>query len=169
MAVQDASTDASGADVDEGRALTLGLRAVTLAVQNFRLRAARATFDVGATEMMALAELYAFGPSSPGDLAQFLSITSASTTSLLDRLERAGHVARSPHPSDRRRIVVELTPPAAARLEVMFSFTGEATARAVRGLGPGERAAVLAFLREVAQAYDQIDPSSWMQEPSPAR
>ena len=76
--------------------------------------------DVGANEMMALAQLFTVGPCSPTELAAFLSMTTASVTSLLDRLQRAGHVVRRQHPSDRRRVVVELTPRARDTLAAMF-------------------------------------------------
>lgn len=36
---------------------------------------------------------------TPGSLSEYLKISSASTTKLLDRLEDAGHIERSPHPS----------------------------------------------------------------------
>ena len=40
---------------------------------------------------------------TPGAIAQALEISSASTTKLLDRLERAGHIRRAPHPSTAAR------------------------------------------------------------------
>ena len=44
------------------------------------------------------------------DLAGRLGVTTGSLTVLADRLEEAGFVARRPHESDRRSIVVGLTP-----------------------------------------------------------
>lgn len=43
------------------------------------------------------------------DIANLLNITSASTTSLVDRLCKSGHVRRIPHPTDRRAVVLEAT------------------------------------------------------------
>ncbi|RZQ60258.1 MarR family winged helix-turn-helix transcriptional regulator [Amycolatopsis suaedae] len=43
------------------------------------------------------------------ELAERLGIRSASATEMVDRLVAAGHVRRRKHPTDRRRIVVELT------------------------------------------------------------
>lgn len=45
----------------------------------------------------------------PHDIATHLSITSASTTKLLERLETSGHLERRAHPTDRRARVVVLT------------------------------------------------------------
>lgn len=49
-------------------------------------------------------------PATPSMLAAHLGITTASTTKLLDRLERGGHIERHPHPNDRRAITVTVTP-----------------------------------------------------------
>ena len=138
--------------------LALALRQVTLAVQRYRLRAARAGFGVGANEMMALAQLFTVGPCNPTELAAFLSMTTASVTNLLDRLQRAGHVVRRPHPSDRRKVVVELTPRARDKMAAMFQFAGAATAYAARSMSPSELGNVLRFLHDVTEAYDRIDP-----------
>ena len=46
---------------------------------------------------------------SPKHIADRLIISRASVTSLLDSLEKRGFVKRQPHPSDRRRLLVELT------------------------------------------------------------
>jgi DNA-binding MarR family transcriptional regulator len=46
---------------------------------------------------------------TPADISRHLRISTASTTKLLDRLAAAGHVVRSPHPTDRRALVVQLT------------------------------------------------------------
>jgi DNA-binding MarR family transcriptional regulator len=146
--------------VEDPAELALAVRQVTLAVQRYRLRAARAGFNVGASQMMALAQLFTVGPCSPTELAAFMSMTTASVTSLLDRLQRAGHVLRRPHPSDRRKVIVELTPPARETMALMFGFTGAATAHAARGLNPSERNLILRFLHNVTEAYDRIDPAA---------
>lgn len=43
---------------------------------------------------------------TPVTLSRYLGITSASTTALLDRLEKSGHLTRSPNPDDRRSVLV---------------------------------------------------------------
>lgn len=47
---------------------------------------------------------------SPSELAEIVLRSSGGMTQILDRLERAGYVGRTADPSDRRKIVVELTP-----------------------------------------------------------
>src|SRR4051794_235413 len=45
-----------------------------------------------------------------GDFTGALKLTSSGTTKRLDRLERAGLIARSPDPDDRRGTLITLTP-----------------------------------------------------------
>lgn len=49
------------------------------------------------------------GPMSAGELARATGLSSAATTTLLDRLEDREFVQRQRDPDDRRRVVVELT------------------------------------------------------------
>ncbi|WP_277603904.1 MarR family transcriptional regulator [Agrococcus sp. ARC_14] len=42
-------------------------------------------------------------------LAEHLGLQGSSVTKLLDRLERAGHIRREPHPSDRRALSIVVT------------------------------------------------------------
>jgi DNA-binding MarR family transcriptional regulator len=42
----------------------------------------------------------------PADLSRQLNLSTASVTSLLDRLERNGHIERVRHPTDRRGVTV---------------------------------------------------------------
>jgi DNA-binding MarR family transcriptional regulator len=46
---------------------------------------------------------------SPTELAEIVLRSTGGMTQILDRLERAGLVARAPDPDDRRKIVVQLT------------------------------------------------------------
>lgn len=66
------------------------------------------------TDMRALHFLIACENSgvvaTPGAIAAHLCISTASTTKLLDRLERGAHVVRSPHPSDRRALAIAISP-----------------------------------------------------------
>src|SRR5918994_7768309 len=57
----------------------------------------------------ALEALDEHGPLTPGELGALLSLTSGSVTALVDRLERLGSVSRTPHPDDRRKVVVAQT------------------------------------------------------------
>jgi DNA-binding MarR family transcriptional regulator len=46
---------------------------------------------------------------TPRMLADRLGLTTGSVTTMLDRLEKHGYVTRSPHPDDRRKVLVHAT------------------------------------------------------------
>lgn len=48
-------------------------------------------------------------PQSPCDIGEQLSVTRGTVTGLLDSLERQHLVRRTPHPKDRRMLLIELT------------------------------------------------------------
>lgn len=92
----------------------------------------------------------------PADLARLLGVTAAAATGIVDRLEAHGHVERRPHPSDRRRTMVDLTPSgrtqAIGLLAPMFRSLAEADAE----LSDEERAVVTRFLRQATEAMRQV-------------
>jgi DNA-binding MarR family transcriptional regulator len=135
------------------------VRAVVIAAENFRLRAARSVLGVGATEIVALFHLYIEGTSTPTELANRLQITTASVTELAERLGRAGLVRRAPHPHDRRKIVVSLTESAEKTVGDIFGRVGVSTARCTSLLSAEGRATVLRFLHDLAIAYAATSPT----------
>ncbi|GLY67293.1 MarR family transcriptional regulator [Amycolatopsis taiwanensis] len=66
---------------------------------------------LSAIEAKAMDYLSRFGPLTPKDLVRHSGLAPASVTALIDRLERKGMVRRSPHPEDRRKVLIELTRP----------------------------------------------------------
>nr|WP_239521655.1 MarR family transcriptional regulator [Geodermatophilus sabuli] len=94
-------------------------------------------------------------PASPTWLAGQLRMTTASVTALLDRLERAGHVRRTPRTDDRRRVDVVVQPSAK---ELGWSFFGpliDATVAVLDRRTPAERAVIDGFLDDMVAAVEQ--------------
>lgn len=60
------------------------------------------------------------GPMSAGELARATGLSSAATTTLLDRLESRELVQRQRDPNDRRRVVVQLTDSARDQLDAFY-------------------------------------------------
>jgi DNA-binding MarR family transcriptional regulator len=56
------------------------------------------------------------GPKSAGELTAGTGLSSAATTSLIDRLEHKGFVQRVRDPGDRRRVLVQMTADGATRV-----------------------------------------------------
>ncbi len=50
------------------------------------------------------------GSMSPSEIGERLIVTRATVTGVVDSLERRGYVRRQPNPSDRRSVIIELTP-----------------------------------------------------------
>ncbi|HJS95080.1 MAG TPA: MarR family transcriptional regulator [Solirubrobacteraceae bacterium] len=75
---------------------------------------------VNRTDARCLDILDQHGSMSAGDLANASRLSTGAITAVVDRLERAGYARRVPDPTDRRRVLVELTPKAyAASAELM--------------------------------------------------
>ncbi|WP_114854744.1 MarR family winged helix-turn-helix transcriptional regulator [Brachybacterium sp. YJGR34] len=123
---------------------------------------------LGETDMRALHHLIVCENTgvlaTPGLIAQHLGISSASTTKLLDRLEDAGHVRRSRHPSDRRALVIAITPATrAAALRTLGAMHARKAIVAQR-LSPAEREVVTGFLDDLADELSLAD-IDWAQPP----
>jgi DNA-binding MarR family transcriptional regulator len=74
---------------------------------------AYAEFGLGRPEFDVLATLRRAGEPyelSPGALAASMMLSTGGTTARLDRLEKAGLAERRPSPTDRRGVLVRLTP-----------------------------------------------------------
>lgn len=136
------------------------MRAYRAAESAMRLRT-RDSMGMGEKDLLALRYLLeadrAGTPLSPRDLARRLGISSASTTTLLDRLSRSGHVARRPHPTDRRALVIVATDTAHCEVRSTLGAMHERMMRVARGLSPEEAATVTAFLRAMTEAVEADD------------
>ncbi|SDX34011.1 DNA-binding transcriptional regulator, MarR family [Arthrobacter sp. cf158] len=94
---------------------------------------------------------------TPGAIAARLHISTASTTKLLDRLEKAGHVTRRAHPSDRRALAIAITP---ETHEAAMRTVGRQQAKrflAAARLTSTERDTVMRFLDDMAEEIDVSD------------
>ncbi len=118
-------------------------------------RAALSSLGIGPNDAKVLRFLLQRDPDdepvTPRMLASMLSISSAATTALIDRLAEAGWVEREPYPGDRRSIVVrakiDIDSPARRILSVRRASAVAAAAR----LGPAERRIVADFLDDIAR------------------
>ena len=98
---------------------------------------------------LLMMRLWDAGPQRQVDLAALLDADSATTTRMIQRLERAGFVRRIPSTSDRRVTYVEPTPASMGlRREVERIWT-ELEERTVGHLDDDERATALRVLGEL--------------------
>jgi DNA-binding MarR family transcriptional regulator len=96
-------------------------------------------------------------------IAEQLLVTSGSMTSLLDTLERRGLVERRRHPSDRRKILIDLTDEGQRTVDVYLPAVHGAITRVMAGLTEPERAQLLAALDKVRAGVAGL-----VDEPTPA-
>lgn len=134
------------------------LRAYRAAETAMRRRT-RDSMGMGETDLLALRHLLeaarAGRPVSPRDLAARLGISSASTTTLLDRLTRSGHVHRSPHPTDGRALVVTATEAADAEVRATLGGMHRRLLEVAERLSPEDAGTVVDFLHAVRDALDE--------------
>lgn len=99
---------------------------------------------------------------TPGGIAAHLSISTASTTKLLDRLEKGGHIRRAPHPTDRRALAISITPETRqAAMDTVGKQQAKRFYSAAR-LTPEERDVVIRFLSDMTEEITLKD-EAWAQ------
>jgi DNA-binding MarR family transcriptional regulator len=100
-------------DLDVSPMTVLGrLNEAASLIARDRLAPLFARFGLQSGEFDVLATLRRSGAPyalTPTALYEATMVTSGAMTNRLDRLEKAGLIARGPHPNDRRGIVVQLT------------------------------------------------------------
>jgi DNA-binding MarR family transcriptional regulator len=77
--------------------------------------------DLRDTDLECLDLVSRYGPIGPTALARRAGLHPATLTGVLDRLERGGWVVRTPNPSDRRSVLVQIIKEKEAEVSVMFS------------------------------------------------
>ncbi|WP_144627738.1 MarR family winged helix-turn-helix transcriptional regulator [Arthrobacter woluwensis] len=154
--------DRTGVSADDLQQINRLMEAMAAlrAAENELSEASRRYMNLNESDMRALHYLIVARNqgivATPGGIATHLNISTASTTKLLDRLERAGHIQRQPHPSDRRALAITVTEETRA---AAMNTVGRQQARrfgVAAGLAPAEREVVIRFLQEMAR---EITPS----------
>ncbi|WP_052207423.1 MarR family transcriptional regulator [Sinomonas humi] len=109
------------------------------------------------TDQRAL-DMIGSGTDSPAALASALGMSTGATSAVLDRLEAAGYVRRSPDPEHRRRTRVTMTEEAEARCADLFGPIEVATTRQAAARSNAALRDIAAFLTEhTAFIHDYLD------------
>jgi DNA-binding MarR family transcriptional regulator len=95
----------------------------------------------------------------PAELARYLAVSTASTTAIIDRLERSNHVRRAPHPTDRRAIVVIPTVETDHEVRRTLGAMHSRMLDAVVGMTPEESQVVIDCLARMQAAVDRVEPA----------
>ncbi len=89
---------------------------------------------------------------TPGQISAALQLSAPATSAMLDRLERLGHVVRTPHPTDRRSVTVGITEHAMEVGSAMFGRLATHMAPVVAARTDEELTVVAAFLEDAITA-----------------
>ncbi|WEK61742.1 MAG: MarR family transcriptional regulator [Candidatus Microbacterium colombiense] len=144
-------------DADSARTVDVlnALRRYRAAETAMRART-RASMGMSENDLMALRfllhEKRVGRIARPIDIARMLSISTASTTALIDRLERGGHVRRERHPRDRRAGVVVPTASSDEEVQATLGAMHRRMLAYVDSLSDHDRAVVTRFLAGMGAA-----------------
>lgn len=113
-----------------------------------------ALFSLAVAERLGLAEtdvaslevLSRAGRLTAGRLAELTGLTSGAATRMIDRLEQAGFVRRSPDPTDRRRVVVQVVPERMAAVAPYYASLQRATDALAASYADADLAVVVDYL-----------------------
>jgi DNA-binding MarR family transcriptional regulator len=104
---------------------------------------------VSAAGGLVLGVLRDRGAMSPSELGERLIVTRATVTGLLDSLERRGFVVRSANPSDRRSLVVEITPTGLSVVQQLRTLVHRNEKAWMSVLSDAEMQTYIAFLHRI--------------------
>ena len=117
-----------------------------------RRRASKERFDVTHGQLRVLRILdHAERPLRLSELAGRLDIVPRSATSVVDNLEAAGLVARTPDPHDRRATLVDLTPAGTKLLTTIRRSHRDAMVALIDRLDPPDQATLHHLLTRLAE------------------
>jgi len=119
------------------------------------LAAELADLDLTASEINALANLADGRGRTVSELGAAMGTRPTTLTSVLDRLERRGHITRGTRPGDRRAVLIELTASGRLTATTIWHTISNLEHRALDGV-PDE--AIAAF-RTVLQALTKPEPA----------
>lgn len=114
--------------------------------------------DLTALSVLARAHEEGRSPLTPGVLARALALSPSATTTLLDRLERSGHVERSHDEVDRRRVSLTMTRAAGEAARSMFGPMAAAMDAAMDEFDDEQLDVVRRFLDVMIDVIDAQEP-----------
>lgn len=144
-----------GADASSAEAAANLVRAANdFLAELQRQRAQVASLSPSAFEALAVIE-GAGEPVPSHVIADQLLVSTASMTSLLDTLEKRGLAVRLPHPTDRRKILVDITPEGRRIVDEMLPIVHATATRAFATLSDNERQTLIKLLTKLRRQLSQ--------------
>jgi DNA-binding MarR family transcriptional regulator len=141
--------------VDIGEHVIIALRRVIRAV-DLHSRDLAASHGLTGPQALLMKALQ-HGKLSAGELASRVSLSQGTVTDILNRLEKRGTIMRLRDASDRRRVLVKLTPRGRALLEESPPLLQERFIQRFSRLEEWEQTQLLASLQRIASMMDAVD------------
>ncbi|HEY9166658.1 MAG TPA: MarR family transcriptional regulator [Candidatus Kryptonia bacterium] len=136
------------------RELIVGTRENSIGAVLFH-QAAGQILGLNVSDMKCLDAIVIRGPSTPSRLASITGLTTGATTTMIDRLEKAGLVERQRNPDDRRGTVVVLSKQAAKKLPPLFDSMSRAMERLASGYTENELKLLSEYFRKLAVIWKE--------------
>jgi DNA-binding MarR family transcriptional regulator len=113
-----------------------------------------ARMGLSAVDQRALALITREAPVTASRLARLTGLTPGAITGLVDRLERAGHVRRSPDPGDRRRVLIAPAPRPPSATGDAFEALGRDMAAVMKRYDERELAVIADYVRNTVEVLE---------------
>ncbi|WP_432170146.1 MarR family winged helix-turn-helix transcriptional regulator [Streptomyces sp. 1222.5] len=105
-------------------------------------------------------------PLTVRQIADMTGLTTGSATRLVDRLERGGYVARTPDPTDRRRVLVTPVPERVARVTALWDDLGRTWRTILDDHSEDELEAIIRHMRRGNElSHSQIERLRSLRKP----
>lgn len=108
-------------------------------------------------QLIVISEIGQYGPMTIGELARRISLSQATVTTILDRLELKELATRVRDHQDKRRVYVNITDKARTILESHPNFLQEAFVRRFNALEEWEQTLILSSIQRVAAMMNAQD------------
>lgn len=144
---------------ERARSLLEALRMYRAAEQAMRRRT-RESMSMGETDLLLLRYVLKARdeqrPVTPTDAKRYLGVTTASVTALLQRLEKSGHLTRTPNPRDGRSFFIAVSDHAEREVKETLGRMHERMYDVASHVDADDAATIIRFLTEMKGAVDTI-------------
>lgn len=147
------STTTASTDADITNQVLIALRKI---IQAIDLHSRHLVKQVGLTgpQLIILNEAKNAGNPTVGDLAKAISLSQATVTGVLERLESRGYIVRTKSASDRRKVLVSVTGAGMALLNGAPPLMQESFVEQFNALKDWEQTMILSSLQRLVSMMD---------------
>ncbi|MCC2528677.1 MarR family transcriptional regulator [Bacillus halotolerans] len=118
-------------------------------------QAAAQALDLFPTDLKSADILNEAGPMTAGELGKKTGLSTGSVTALVDRLEKAGYVAREKDPNDRRRVIIVPLTASKQHVKDLFRSLSESTMDLCREYTEEELELIFGFIGKASDIMEE--------------